>query len=68
MEHPPLTLSVREAATHLGVSRNTVYDMVRAGDIPHLRIGTRVRIPTEPLRQWIAARTEGHTWHTTPAR
>lgn len=55
----PLTLSVREAAAHLGVSRNTVYDLIRADALPHLRIGNRLRVPTQPLRDWIAARTEG---------
>lgn len=56
-----MTISVREAAGHLGVSRNTVYDLIRSGDLPHLRIGTRIRIPTQPLRDWIADRTEGST-------
>jgi excisionase family DNA binding protein len=61
-----MTLSVRETADELGVSRNTVYDLIRAGDLPHLRIGTRIRIPTDPLRDWIAARTEGSTsWQFT---
>lgn len=59
MSSQPLTLSVREAATHLGVSRNTIYDLIRAGDLPHLRIGNRLRIPTQPLQDWITARTEG---------
>lgn len=61
MSSQPLTLSVREAATHLGVSRNTVYDLIRAGDLPHLRIGNRLRIPTQPLHEWITARTKGIT-------
>lgn len=56
-----LTLSVREAAAHLGIGRNRVYDLIRAGDLPHLRIGKTIRIPTEPLAAWIAARTEGST-------
>lgn len=56
-----LTLSVREAAAHLGIGRNRVYDLIRAGDLPHLRIGKTIRIPTETLAAWIAARTEGST-------
>lgn len=35
------TLTVAELAHLLHVSRMTVYRMVRAGRIPHLRVGTR---------------------------
>lgn len=61
MQPDPMTLSVREAAQQLGVGRNRVYDLIRAGDLPHLRIGKTIRVPTEHLAAWIAARTEGNT-------
>lgn len=54
-----MTLSVREAADHLGVGRNTVYELVARRELPHLRIGRTIRIPTESLAAWIAARTLG---------
>ena len=61
-----MTISGREAAGHLGVSRNTVYDLIRCGDLPPLRIGARIRVPRQQLAAWIAARTEGSTpWHVT---
>ena len=60
-----MTLSVRETADPLGVGRNTVYDLIRAGDLPHLRIGRSIRIPRQQLAAWIAARTEGSTWQHT---
>ncbi len=62
----PMTLSVRETADHLGVGRNTVYDLIRAGDLPHMRIGRTIRVPRQQLAAWIAARTEGSSaWQLT---
>jgi excisionase family DNA binding protein len=54
-----MILSIREAAAHLGVGRNRVYELVARGQLPHLRIGKTIRIPTQPLAEWISARTEG---------
>lgn len=54
-----MTLSVRETAEHLGVGRNRIYDLIRTGELPYIRIGRTIRIPTETLAAWIAARTEG---------
>jgi excisionase family DNA binding protein len=48
-----LALRPSEAAEAIGVCRQTVYALVRRGELPVLRIGTAVRIPTESLRQWI---------------
>lgn len=49
-----LLLSVREASTLLGVSRNLVYEMVRRDEIPHLRLGRLVKTPRQGLESWIA--------------
>ena len=43
------TLTVAEAAKALGLSRNSVYEGVRRGEIPALRIGRRVVIPRTAL-------------------
>jgi excisionase family DNA binding protein len=40
------TLSVEEFAVVAGISRSTAYDAVRAGQVPSLRFGKRIRIPT----------------------
>lgn len=37
------TLTVQEVANYLRVSRQTVYTMIRAGKIPHFRVGNKVR-------------------------
>lgn len=48
-----LTISVTEAAHALGCSKNTAYDLVRSRQLPHVRIGHRIRIPTAQLHEWI---------------
>jgi excisionase family DNA binding protein len=44
-----LTFTINEAANALGVGRNTVYEAVRAGTVPTIRMGRRVIIPKYAL-------------------
>lgn len=44
-----LVLSVPETARRLGVGRNTLYDAIQRGEIPTLRIGRRILVPTAAL-------------------
>lgn len=37
------TLTVPEVAQMLRVSRQTIYNMIREGKIPHFRVGSKVR-------------------------
>jgi putative molybdopterin biosynthesis protein len=37
------SLTVPEVAKLLRMSRQTIYNMVKAGDIPHFRVGNKVR-------------------------
>lgn len=46
---PLLTVDQVVALTQLG--RSTIYEAVRRGDIPSVRIGRRVLVPTERLLQ-----------------
>ena len=43
------TLSVQTTARFLGVTPQTAYDWVRNGEIPSIRLGGRIRIPTALL-------------------
>ena len=43
------TISVVEAGQILGLSKPTAYEAVRRGDIPALRFGRRVVVPTAKL-------------------
>ena len=52
-EDLPLMLSVPEMATALGISRAGAYELARAEGFPALRIGTRIVIPKDELREWI---------------
>jgi excisionase family DNA binding protein len=42
-------MSVDAAARYLGISRSHAYDLVRAGEIPHLKLGRRIVIPRREL-------------------
>lgn len=43
------TCSVDEAAKRLGIGRSKAYQSAKAGTLPALRFGRRVRILTAPL-------------------
>jgi excisionase family DNA binding protein len=51
LEEP--TTSVIEAGLVLGLARNTAYEAVRRGELPVLRFGNRMRVPTIILRKMI---------------
>jgi len=51
MENERLTLTVKEAAKLLGLSRNAVYEAARTGKIPVLKIGRRFLIPRVPFER-----------------
>ncbi len=49
----PAALRIAEAANYLSVSADTMRRLVRAGDIPHLRIGSGIRIARADLDDYI---------------
>jgi excisionase family DNA binding protein len=57
----PLLYTVQDAANRLGVSRNTVYNLVNEKKIPYMRLPSsgagegNIRIPREALEKWIEA-------------
>ena len=50
-----LTLTVDEAAVLLRISRCSAYEAVRRGEIPAVRMGRRVLIPTARLLALLGA-------------
>ena len=48
-----LLLRVAEAAELLGGSRSQAYVLIKQGQIPSLRLGQSLRVPTEGLRRWL---------------
>jgi excisionase family DNA binding protein len=47
------TMSVPEAAALLGISRGLAYEGARNGDIPTIRIGRRLVVPTARLLEML---------------
>ena len=45
----PGFVSIREAASRLGVTYGTLWRMVKEGQMPAVRVRSLVRIPTEAL-------------------
>ncbi|WP_217369075.1 helix-turn-helix domain-containing protein [Nonomuraea antri] len=43
------TMTVAEAAALLGLHRDAAYEAVRRGDLPSIRIGRKILIPTAKL-------------------
>ena len=54
MEAEKLTLNVSEAAVRLGVSKPTLYQAIKKGEVPVIRIGHRVLIPISALEKHLA--------------
>ncbi len=48
-----LALKPAEVAEMLSISRNRVYELVQTKQIPSIRFGKSIRIPTKALEQWI---------------
>lgn len=53
-----LTMTVQEAADALGISRNTAYELVHQGQIPSVRLGRRLLVPTKALHAWLEGQAE----------
>ncbi|NCN28291.1 helix-turn-helix domain-containing protein [bacterium] len=54
-----LAYSPREVANQLRISRTFIYQLIRENRIPHLKIGTKILIPTKEFEAWMAKRTKG---------
>jgi excisionase family DNA binding protein len=55
----PIAISVTEAARLLGLSRPTVYALMRREDFPAFQVGTRRLISREGLERWVEAQIGG---------
>lgn len=52
---PPVrkVYTVEDAAQLLSVSKGTVYNLIKEGQIKALRIGKAIRIPKLPFDEWL---------------
>jgi len=53
---PRFSLSIDETAESIGTSRQTVYDLINAGELDSFKIGRRRLISTEAIQRWIRAK------------
>lgn len=60
-----IAYSLEEAAEALGVSERLLRRLIKAGDFPAARLGGRLVVPVEEVRQYMAMRTSNSVW--TPA-
>jgi DNA binding domain, excisionase family len=49
----PVTLRVEDLMPILGIGRNTVYELIRSGQIRSVRIGRQIRIPRDALLEFL---------------
>ena len=55
-----MTISVEEAASHLGIGRNLAYELARRGELPGaIRLGRRILVSKKALETFLA----GHFNH-----
>jgi excisionase family DNA binding protein len=47
------TQTVETTGTLLGIGRSSAYKAVAAGEIPHLRIGSRIVVPTSAIKRML---------------
>ncbi|MBF6216106.1 helix-turn-helix domain-containing protein [Nocardia puris] len=52
--HAQPTVSVDDFAVLIGIGRSTAYSAIASGEVPSIRIGRRVRIPSRWLREQLA--------------
>jgi excisionase family DNA binding protein len=52
----PLTVRVREACRLTGIGRSKLYELIAAGDIQTIKVGSITLIPTESLHSFLNLR------------
>ena len=60
-------LDAREAAAFLAISKEQLYRMVRAGEVPHTRVGKSLRFRVPDLDAYLQERTS-RTWRRVDGR
>ncbi|MBR1436744.1 MAG: helix-turn-helix domain-containing protein [Bacteroidales bacterium] len=52
-------ISVHELAEQMGISLPKAYELANRPDFPSIRVGTRILIPVDELRLWLAKESYG---------
>lgn len=59
--NPPILLTPTEAAAALGIGRSKLYELMQAGALESVRIGSCRRIPSDALLALVARLRDGST-------
>jgi len=54
-----IAVSPQEAAKMLGISRAKLYTLIHQDGFPSFRLGGRVLVSVDGLREWVAQQVEG---------
>jgi excisionase family DNA binding protein len=57
--HPPMLLTIREAAAVLRLGRSTVYELIARRELEVVHIGRSVRVRPEELAGFVSRLAEG---------
>lgn len=53
MEDLPLVMTPAEAAQALGIGRNSIYALLRSGELGSIRVGKLIKIPRAALEEYL---------------
>jgi excisionase family DNA binding protein len=53
-------LKVEQVAQLLGVSAWSIYEAIKAGEMPAIHVGRRILVPTHALRGWMSDSASRH--------
>jgi excisionase family DNA binding protein len=54
----PLLLTIPDVAVHLGVCRQTVYNLIYHENLPSIKVRGMRRVSLDSLQKWIAEREQ----------
>ena len=52
-------LTVADAVEATSLSRSTIYEMIKSGELPTVKVGKRRLVPTASLQAWADSLTQG---------
>jgi excisionase family DNA binding protein len=55
----PLTVRIREACRLTGIGRSKLYELIAAGEIEVIKVGTITLVPTRSLQNFVELRRNG---------
>lgn len=58
IELEPLLFGVKAAAKMLAISERTLWTITKNGELPTVKIGSRVLWPAEDLRAWVQSKKQ----------